>query len=433
VADGKKIFIADDDPHFCDIYRMALGAEGFQVQFAYNGREAFEKIVKEKPDMIILDVTMPEMDGYEVCSKLRELPQFAFTPIIMLTGRSADEDKIKGYSVGADEYLTKPFSLKVLKARVQGILEKVVTKKAETTPTASQPAPSTSQPTRSVFQATQSVFQAAPSAAQPSPAPAPTTKPAPQPTQTTQPIDLKLQDAVGAAPAARPKPAMAGKDPVLDLFGGPIPPGSNILVVGPLGSGKSFFSRLFLAQGLLNSEKCMFICLDDDPSSVRKDLSSRYQLDTAGCEQQSQIRFVDAYSWNGGKINPEEKFAITGALELADLSALISEAGAELGQNDRMKQGGRRVVDSISSLFLSFDLSYVQRFIAHLARSGHFAEATTIFVVEQGAGEEQALNNIKYVMDGVLEFKSEEQRFLGRVQTMKWAVPKPQWTDVTRT
>lgn len=431
MAEGKNIFIADDDPHFCDIYRMALGAEGYEVHFAYNGREAFEKIVKEQPDLIILDITMPEMDGYEICGKLRELPQFAFTPIIMLTGRSADEDKIKGYTVGADEYLTKPFSLKVLKARVQSILEKTVSKKTEAAPSAPQPkAPSASQPTRSVFQAAQSIFQAAPPTPQPSPPTPQTTRPAPQP---AQPVDLKLKDEVPAAPPARPRPAAAGKDPVQDLFGGPIPPGSNILIVGPLGSGKSFFSRLFLAQGLMNGEKCMFICLDDDPSFVRKDLSSKYQLDIAGSEQQSQIRLVDAYSWNGGKVNPNEKFAITGTLELADLSALINEAASELGQTDRLKQGGRRVIDSISSLFLSFDLSYVQRFIAHLARSGHFGEVTTIFVVEQGAGEEQALNNIKYVMDGVLEFKTEDQRFLGRVQTMKWAVPKPQWTDITRT
>ncbi|MEK6614032.1 MAG: response regulator, partial [Candidatus Binatota bacterium] len=111
MAEGKKIFIAEDNHHFCELYRMALGAEGYDVHFAYNGKEALEKIPAVGPDLIILDVMMPEMDGYEVCHKLRDMPKFALTPVIMLTALSTDEDRIKGYQVGADDYLTKPFSL----------------------------------------------------------------------------------------------------------------------------------------------------------------------------------------------------------------------------------------------------------------------------------------------------------------------------------
>ena len=90
------------------------------------------------------------------------------------------------------------------------------------------------------------------------------------------------------------------------------------------------------------------------------------------------------------------------------------------------------MVDSLSSLFLNFELSYVQRFVAFLARSGHFAGVSTIFVVEQGACDEQALNNICYIMDGVLELKNEGRKFLGRTQTMKWATAKPDWIDITQ-
>jgi len=75
MAEGKKIFIAEDNHHFCELYRMALGAEGYDVHFAYNGKEALEKIPAVGPDLIILDVMMPEIDGYEVCHKLRDMPK----------------------------------------------------------------------------------------------------------------------------------------------------------------------------------------------------------------------------------------------------------------------------------------------------------------------------------------------------------------------
>jgi len=409
MAGEKKIFIAEDNHHFCELYRMALDAEGYQVHFAYNGKEALEKIQTVNPDLIILDVMMPEMDGYEVCHKLRELPQFALTPVIMLTALSTDEDKIKGYQVGADDYITKPFSLKVLKARVAGILERSLARKVEAAPPETQPAEPTVQPTPPPAQPLQPVIQ------------------------VTQPIILRDEMTAAAPTPITPSRTLSpGQDALEQLFGAPIPSGSNILMIGPLGSGKSFFSRLFLAQGLQKGERCMFICVDDDPSMVRKELSSRHNLDVSSYEGQDHLRFVDAYSWSGGRTSTEERFAITGTLELSDLSALINEAGAELGQTDRLKQGGRRVLDSISSLFLNFELPYVQRFIAFLARSGHFAGVSTIFVVEQGACSDQTLNNIKYIMDGVLEFRSEGQRLLGRAQTMKWGIVKPEWVDVTQ-
>ncbi|MFQ5904038.1 MAG: response regulator [Candidatus Binatia bacterium] len=388
MAEGRKIFIAEDNYHYCELYRLALGEEGYQVHLANNGKEAMEKIPTVSPDLIILDVMMPEKDGYEVCRELRELPQFALTPIIMLTALSTDEDKIKGYQVGADDYLTKPFSLKVLKVRVRSILERSGARKVEVA----------------------------------------------QPIQVTQPTIVREEVVVSPSKPITPVKALTpGEDALEQLFGAVIPPGSNILIIGPLGSGKSFFSRLFLAQGLRKGDKCMFICIDDDPSMVRKELNSQHSLDISTHEGQGQMRFVDAYSWSGGRTAPEERFAISGTLELSDLSALITDAGTELGQTDQLKKGGRRVVDSISSLFLNFDLSYVQRFIAFLARSGHFAEVSTIFVVEQGVCNEQALNNIKYIMDGVLEFKNDDQRFLGRAGTMKWGTVRPEWTDLTQT
>lgn len=212
-------------------------------------------------------------------------------------------------------------------------------------------------------------------------------------------------------------------------FLGAVPQGSNILVTGGLGCGKSRFSRLFLGQGLEKGENGMFICLDDDPSFVRKELVKN-SPNLATHESQNRMCFVDVYSC-GGKAKSSERFAIRGPLDLSDLSTLISDAGAAVGQTDQQEGAGRRVIDSISSLFLNFDLPYVQRFLAFMARSGHFAGVSTIFVVEEGTFDDQSLNNIKYIMDGILDIKREGDRFLARPQAMKWAVAKTDWTDIT--
>lgn len=387
MADAKKIFIADDDRFFRELYQMVLGEEGYNVTFAITGKEAVEKCPDADPDLIILDVLMPEMNGYEVCSKLREMPELALTPILMLTGLSADEDKIKGYHVGADDFLTKPFSPKVFRERVKNILERSIARKVAPAPEAV-------------------AAPVAPAAAE-APAPAP-----------------KLSETIRAiAP---------GANIFHELFGGPVPHGVNVLMVGPLGSGKSFLSRSYLAEGLKESEKCMFICLDEAPGRIRQTLGVKYGVDAAASEGQAALRFIDAFSWSGGRIPADEPFCVKGALDLSDLSALISEAAEELEQTEQAKKGGRRVLDSLSSLFLKFDLPYIQRFIAYVARSGQFAEVTTFFVIEQGTCDEQALNNIKYLMDAVVEFKRDDQRHLAKVLSLKWAPARPEWLDVTQ-
>lgn len=393
MSERKKIFIADDDRFFRELYQMVLGEEGYDVTFAITGSEAVEKWPGNTPDLIILDVLMPGLNGYEVCAKLREMPDFALTPILMLTGLSADEDKIKGYNVGADDFLTKPFSPKVFRERVKNILDRSKARKvAAPAPAAAAPEP----------------------AAQPAPAEAPAAAPAPQ------------------KPAEAVRPLTSGADVFQELFGGPVPHGVNVLMTGSLGSGKSSFSRLFLAEGLKTGEKCMFICLDESPARIRQTLAGKHGIDAATSEAGGALRFIDAYSWSGGRIPAEEPFAVKGALDLSELSSLVTEAAEELEQTEGAKKGGRRVLDSLSSLFLKFDLPYVQRFIAYLARSGQFAEVTTFFIIEQGTCDEQALNNIKYLMDGVLEFKQDDQRFLAKVQSLKWAPAKPEWLDLTQ-
>jgi len=392
MAERKKIFIADDDRFFRELYQMVLGEEGYDVTFAITGSEAVEKWPGNTPDLIILDVLMPGLTGYEVCAKLREMPDFALTPILMLTGLSADEDKIKGYHVGADDFLTKPFSPKVFRERVKNILDRSKARKVD-----APAAPAAA------------AAPAAPVAPAPSEAPAPAAKPS---------LAVRTID--------------ANANVFNELFGGAVPHGGNVLMVGPLGAGKSSLSRLFLAEGLKQNENCMFICLDESPARIRQTLAAKHGIDPAASEGQGALRFIDAFSWSGGRIPADEPFAVKGALDLSELSALVNEAAEELEQTEAAKKGGRRVLDSLSSLFLKFDLPYIQRFIAYLARSGQFADVTTFFLVEEGTCDEQALNNIKYLMDAVVDFKRDEQRYLAKVQSIKWAQARPEWLDLTQ-
>ena len=119
MTEKQTILIADDEPEIRDVLRMMLSGEGYEIIEACNAREAVDQA--EKADLIILDVMMPEMDGLEACMKIRE---FSNVPIIMLTAKSEDADKLMGFECGADDYLTKPFNILELKARVRALLRR---------------------------------------------------------------------------------------------------------------------------------------------------------------------------------------------------------------------------------------------------------------------------------------------------------------------
>ncbi|MFA5780029.1 MAG: response regulator [Elusimicrobiota bacterium] len=119
-----KIIIADDDFEISELIKITLENEGHTVSSFNNGLDAYQSALKEIPDLIILDVMMPKMNGYEVCEKLKEIPATRLLPIIMLTSQSQTKDKITGLKLGADDYLTKPFDPYELAARVDGILNR---------------------------------------------------------------------------------------------------------------------------------------------------------------------------------------------------------------------------------------------------------------------------------------------------------------------
>ena len=115
------ILVVDDERNIVQLARLYLDKEGFQVEAAYDGAEALEKAKAVQPDLIILDIMMPEMDGLAVCQELRKTSN---VPIIILTARDDDVDRIVGLELGADDYITKPFNPRELVARVKAVLRR---------------------------------------------------------------------------------------------------------------------------------------------------------------------------------------------------------------------------------------------------------------------------------------------------------------------
>jgi len=124
----KKVLVVDDEPKIIRAVSAYLEKEGYQVFAATSGKEALELVERKAPDLIVLDLRLPDVPGEEVCQKIRQRRD---TPILMLTAKVEEEDKIRGLSIGADDYVTKPFSPRELVARVRAILRRV---KAEREP-----------------------------------------------------------------------------------------------------------------------------------------------------------------------------------------------------------------------------------------------------------------------------------------------------------
>ena len=109
-ASKRTIMVVDDNPDLVEILRMMLESNGFNVRCAYSGKELLAALEKEKPALILLDIMMPEMDGLEVLTRLKEDPSTASIPVILLTAKMQNEDILEGYKMGADYYITKPFT-----------------------------------------------------------------------------------------------------------------------------------------------------------------------------------------------------------------------------------------------------------------------------------------------------------------------------------
>jgi two-component system alkaline phosphatase synthesis response regulator PhoP len=128
MAGKKRVLVVDDEPDFCEIVKAYLEKEGFEVELAYDGVEGLEKVKANPPDVIVLDVMMPEKDGYAVCAELKADEKYSGIPIVLLTAVSSHVGTTKyshhdGLSTEADDYLPKPASAEEITSSVKGLLE----------------------------------------------------------------------------------------------------------------------------------------------------------------------------------------------------------------------------------------------------------------------------------------------------------------------
>ncbi len=122
---AKKILLVEDEEEILQLAKLYLEKEGFRTCLARTGLDALKQVKAERPDLVILDLMLPELDGLEVCKRIRSDSQTAMLPIIMLTAKAEETDTILGLELGADDYVTKPFSPKALVARVKALLRRL--------------------------------------------------------------------------------------------------------------------------------------------------------------------------------------------------------------------------------------------------------------------------------------------------------------------
>jgi DNA-binding response OmpR family regulator len=116
-----RILVVDDEPRYVRLMEVNLTAEGYQVLKAYDGQKAVETVAEKQPDLVLLDVMMPSLNGFTACERIRE---FSNVPIIMVTAKGEEHDRVRGLDVGADDYIVKPFSATELLARVRAVLRR---------------------------------------------------------------------------------------------------------------------------------------------------------------------------------------------------------------------------------------------------------------------------------------------------------------------
>jgi DNA-binding response OmpR family regulator len=127
----EQVLVVDDDPLVARLVRLHLDRAGYRVRSAATGQQALDSAIDDLPDLVILDLMLPDLDGYDVCRQLRE---FSLVPVILLTAKGEQVDKLRGFELGADDYLTKPFAPQELLARVRAVLRRSQQAAAPATP-----------------------------------------------------------------------------------------------------------------------------------------------------------------------------------------------------------------------------------------------------------------------------------------------------------
>ncbi len=121
MTDSKTILVVDDEPRYVSLVEINLTTDGYQVRTASDGQQAVDSVAEYQPDLLLLDIMMPVMDGFTACERIRE---FSSVPIIILTAKGEERDRVRGLDAGADDYIVKPFSAQELLARVRAVLRR---------------------------------------------------------------------------------------------------------------------------------------------------------------------------------------------------------------------------------------------------------------------------------------------------------------------
>lgn len=121
MTDSKTILVVDDEPRYVSLVEINLTTDGYQVRTASDGQQAVDSVAEDQPDLLLLDIMMPVMDGFTACERIRE---FSSVPIIILTAKGEERDRVRGLDAGADDYIVKPFSAEELLARVRAVLRR---------------------------------------------------------------------------------------------------------------------------------------------------------------------------------------------------------------------------------------------------------------------------------------------------------------------
>jgi two-component system phosphate regulon response regulator PhoB len=121
---AERILVVDDEPDLLELVRVNLAESGFQVEATTSGREVLDRVRRSPPDLLVLDLMMPDVAGTEICRQIRSTPELADLPIIMLTAKAEELDRVVGFELGADDYVTKPFSPRELALRVRAVLRR---------------------------------------------------------------------------------------------------------------------------------------------------------------------------------------------------------------------------------------------------------------------------------------------------------------------
>lgn len=341
-----KVLVVDDNKYLVELMRYNLQQDGMAVIEAFDGKQAIEKALSEKPNLIILDINMPVKDGFEVCRVLRMDPKTLMIPIIIASSRKEEYDRLTGFEIGADDYITKPFKVEELVNRVKALLRGGVNASAGRS--------------------------------------------------------LK--------PRSQEKPLASFGCPQLDsLFKGGVVSGSNVVLIGPVGTGKSSICRRFMASGLKNKEAGLYVSVEDTIDSIKRAL-------------QSLMGSIDEYISGGlfRLVNAVEA-NILKSTDINEALKVVVEAGIEIGQSIQSKKGGRRVVDSLSGLLSNFDELVGRNYLSQIIHTSNaFGGVTTIYTLEEGTISPQQSTVIKSYMDGVIELKNESAGVYAQVINMKW-------------